>query len=73
MPDPTPNPPPAPKDNRSVPLPTELADLDRLTPYATVYRCEHVPEYVALDRKATWSLVAGIRVFVEQHLQFPAQ
>jgi HEPN domain-containing protein len=51
------------------PLPIDLADLDQLTPYATVYRCEQVPEYMPLDRKAARALVARVRSFVEQQTQ----
>ena len=50
-------------------LPTDLADLDQLTPYATVYRYEQVPEYTPLDRKATRALVARLRSFVEQQIK----
>jgi len=51
------------------PLPTDLADLDRLTPYATVYRYEQLPEYTSLDRHAARAIVARLRSFVEQHIK----
>lgn len=51
------------------PLPTGLADLDQLTPYATVYRYEQVPEYTVLDRKAARALVARVRSFIEPQIK----
>ena len=59
-------------ESQVAPMPPELTDLDRLTPYATVYRYEHLPEYAALDRKGTWSVVAQVRAIVEQHVNPPA-
>jgi HEPN domain-containing protein len=53
------------------PVPTDLADLDQLTPYATVYRYEQVPEYSPLDRRAARALVARVRSFVEQQTKPP--
>jgi len=51
------------------PLPPDLPDLNLLTPYATIYRYEQLPEYTALDRKEARSLVAKVRAFVEQRLK----
>ena len=56
-------------EEQGQPLPSELADLDQLTPYATVYRYEQIPEFTALDRKAAPALVAGVRSFVEQQIK----
>ena len=50
-------------------LPSECANLDELTPYATVYRYEHVPEYHDLDRKSAYELVSKVRLFVEKAIQ----
>ncbi len=54
---------------QGLPLPADSADLNQLTPYATVYRYEQVPEYMALDRKAARALVARVRSFVEQQIK----
>jgi HEPN domain-containing protein len=54
---------------RGRPLPTDLADLDQFTPYATVYRYEQVPEYMPLDRKAARAFVARVRAFAEQQMK----
>jgi HEPN domain-containing protein len=50
-------------------LPTDLADLDQLTPYATVYRYEQLPGYTPLDRQAARTLVARVRSFVERQIK----
>jgi hypothetical protein len=50
------------------PLPAELADLDMLTPYGTLFRYEDLPVDVALDRGTHFKMVESLREFVEKRL-----
>jgi HEPN domain-containing protein len=45
-------------------LPPELADVGQLTPFATVFRYEHLPPSAALDRAETLRLVQGMRALI---------
>jgi HEPN domain-containing protein len=45
-------------------LPPELADVSRLTPFATVFRYEHLPPTAALDRAEALRLVQGMRALI---------
>lgn len=50
-------------------FPKELADVDRLTPYATILRYEDPPQQEPFDRAGARKLVQAIRVFVESQLR----
>jgi HEPN domain-containing protein len=50
------------------PLPTDLAELDILTPYGTLFRYEDLPAEVELDREALFKLVRSLHEFVEKRL-----
>ena len=50
------------------PLPADLADLDMLTPYGTLFRYEDLPVEVALDRGTLFKMVRSLREFVEKRL-----
>jgi HEPN domain-containing protein len=50
------------------PLPKELEDVDRLTPYATIYRYEEPPQVECLDRKAALEFIRRLRAWVEAEL-----
>ena len=49
-------------------LPANLADLDLLTPYATIYRYEDPPQAGAFDRKAAREFIRRLRAWVEGEL-----
>lgn len=50
------------------PLPTDLAELDILTPYGTLFRYEDLPAEVELDRETLYKLVRSLHGFVEKRL-----
>ncbi len=50
------------------PLPADLADLDMLTPYGTLFRYEDLPAEVGLDRETLFKLVRSLHEFVEKIL-----
>jgi HEPN domain-containing protein len=50
------------------PLPEELEDVDRLTPYATIYRYEEPSQVECLDRKAALGFIRQLRAWVEAEL-----
>jgi len=50
------------------PLPTDLAELDILTPYGTLFRYEDLPVEVELDREPLYKLVRSLHEFVEKRL-----
>jgi HEPN domain-containing protein len=50
------------------PLPAELADLDMLTPYGTLFRYEDLPVDVELDRETSFMRIKSLREFVEKRL-----
>jgi len=50
-------------------LPSDLADLDRLTPYATIYRYEDLPQIGAFDRKMAREFIRRLRAWVEAELK----
>jgi HEPN domain-containing protein len=45
-------------------LPPELAEVSPLTPFATVFRYEHLPTSAGLDRAEALRLVQGMRAFI---------
>ena len=49
-------------------LPADLADLDLLTPYATIYRYEGPPQAGDFDRKAAREFIRPLRAWVEAEL-----
>ena len=49
-------------------LPSELASLEHLTPFATVWRYEDLPLSADFDRTAALELVRKIRAFVEAQI-----
>ena len=49
-------------------LPAALAGVNKLTPFATVFRYEELPLAVILDRADTLQLVQRILVFVNQQV-----
>jgi HEPN domain-containing protein len=49
-------------------LPVALADLEHLTPFATVWRYEDLPLSTSFDRDAALELVRKIRAFVEAQI-----
>ena len=55
-------------EDQGAALPDELAEIDRLTPYATIFRYEDPPQAVDFDRQAARALVRAIRTFVEAQL-----
>jgi hypothetical protein len=46
-------------------LPDNLADLDTITPYGTLFRYEDLPEEIRIDRQALVQLVKSLRAYVE--------
>lgn len=50
------------------PLPDELADVDVLTPYATIYRYEDEPLCGTFDRHQVRELVRRVRAYVEAEI-----
>lgn len=50
------------------PLPADLAELDILTPYGTLFRYEDLPAEVELDRETLFKLVRSLHEFVEKSL-----
>lgn len=52
-------------------LPAELADLDLLTPYATIYRYEETPQGGTFDRKMAREFIRRLREWVEAELKPP--
>ncbi|WP_041245436.1 HEPN domain-containing protein [Geotalea uraniireducens] len=50
------------------PLPADLAELDILTPYGTLFRYEDLPAEVELDRETLFKLVRSLHEFVEKRL-----
>lgn len=50
------------------PLPTMLAELDRLTPYGTLLRYEDVPVGASLDRGMARGLIRALREHVERRV-----
>ena len=48
------------------PLPPDLADLDTLTPYATLLRYEGIPAKVSLDRERAREMVRRTRAWVAE-------
>ena len=50
-------------------LPEGLADLDLLTPYATIYRYEDPPRVEALDRHTAREFIRQLRAWVESDLE----
>lgn len=50
-------------------LPSDLADLDLLTPYATIYRYEDLPQVGAFDRKMAREFIRRLRAWVEAELK----
>ena len=50
-------------------LPSDLTDLDQLTPYATIYRYEDPPELRAFDRTLAREFVRRLRAWVEAELK----
>ena len=53
------------------PLPTDLADLDRLTPFGTLARYEEGDSSSPLDRKQTRELIRKTTAWVERSIQAP--
>jgi len=58
-------------ENHGKQLPADLADLDRLTPYATLYRYEDPPQVGHLDRLAAREFIRRMRAWVEAELPTP--
>ena len=52
-------------------LPADLADLDSLTPYATIYRYEDPPQVGQFNRKAAREFIRRLRVWVAAELKRP--
>lgn len=49
-------------------LPADLQEVERLTPYATLYRYEDLPVPRALDRKGVRQQIKNLRLFVEARI-----
>ena len=47
-------------------LPADLADLDLLTPYGTLFRYEDLPAEFELDREMLFKMVRALHEFVEK-------
>jgi HEPN domain-containing protein len=52
-------------------LPEQMADIDRLTPYATIYRYEELPLEDWFDRAEAYESIRKIREFVEKEIGSP--
>ena len=50
------------------PIPSDLDDLDMLTPYGTLFRYEDLPVDVELDRETFFLRIKSLREFVEKRL-----
>ncbi len=50
-------------------LPAELADVDLLTPYATIYRYEEPFRVAPFDRKIAREFIQRLRAWLEQELK----
>ena len=50
------------------PLPTDLAELDVLTPYGTLFRYEDLPAEVELDREMLFRMIGSLHEFVGKRL-----
>ena len=55
-------------ENQGKQLPADLAELDSLTPYATIYRYEDPPQAGDFDRKAAREFIRRLREWVEAEL-----
>ena len=55
-------------ENQGQQLPADLAELDSLTPYATIYRYEDPPQAGDFDRKAAREFIRRLREWVEAEL-----
>ena len=55
-------------ENQGQQLPADLAELDSLTPYATIYRYEDPPQAGDFDRKAAREFIRRLRAWVEAEL-----
>jgi len=55
-------------ENQGKHLPAALADLDLLTPYATIYRYEDPPQIGGFDRQIASQLIRQLRTWVEAEL-----
>lgn len=53
-------------------LPPELAHLEHLTPFATIFRYEDLPMAATFDRQAALQLVRQMRAFVTAQIGSPA-
>jgi len=49
-------------------LPTDFADLDKLTPFGTLFRYEDLPAEVTLDRALLLALINSLHEFVSKKL-----
>lgn len=49
-------------------LPDDLANVTRLTPFATVFRYDDLPLAADIDRKGLLPLVRKVRAFVEKQI-----
>ena len=49
-------------------LPTDFADLDKLTPFGTLFRYEDLPSEVTLDRALLLALINSLHEFVSKKL-----
>ncbi|MCM2357314.1 MAG: HEPN domain-containing protein [Geobacteraceae bacterium] len=49
-------------------LPADLAELDVLTPYGTLFRYEDLPAEVELNREVLFTLIRSLHEFVEKRL-----
>ena len=50
-----------------VALPADLADIDRLTPFGTVFRYDEVLPRAGKDRSRWLGWIQALRIFVESH------
>lgn len=50
-------------------LPPELAGLDVLTPFGTVFRYEELPSEAAIDRRAAQAMLQVLHKWVKQTIQ----
>ena len=53
--------------NAGVALPADLADLDRLTPFGTVFRYDEILPKAGKDRSLWLGWIQALRIFVESH------
>ncbi|MHC4799103.1 MAG: HEPN domain-containing protein [Planctomycetota bacterium] len=50
------------------PVPSEINDLDNLTPFGTLFRYEDIPSQTKLDREKARNMIRTLRTHVEKYI-----